>query len=762
MKIQLLRQWSFGGSKKAFALPTVIIASTVMLAVLTVTLASLQSGIVVALDSAHYDRYAKSAAQSGLVMAKACLKANNYVASWSSTPLKPNTNCAGVVQSGLSLYVHNDTTSENVRSTFTVDPPTTLANGVQKLTVTATSERLRASGAVWRTYTESTFASISVQASFNSVAFGYQSNGAFFGVIDPQGNVTTIGYNGNGQLGNANTTNSTTPQSYKLATTLRATQLYTNFLSGGFNMFAITSDGQLFGAGLNSSGQLGNAATASAQSTPVKFTLPAGVKAVYVSPGSNYTYVIGDDNNVYAAGACASGALGYTYTISGCSNQSTYKRVALPAINLSDLNTLPVPTSDWIQSTNMTTDRASGFVRMQGGKLYGWGENDFGQLGNGATTDLATPVQYSTLGNSGQPKATQVAFDGDSTWVLDDTGNVWSSGANSYGQLGTGSPVLSNSGKCITNTGNTTTTGTNVTINACDNSASQKIEWTEDGMLKFRPTASTETCLTNNNGVTTDGNPIKIAICNPSATSQKWNMVDSGKFQNPASGKCLTNPGNVTTNGTALTLVACNGVAGSTTALSQTWTLQPNLTPSKVVLPAGHGVVTHITTDQWTTLFMMSDGTVWGYGLNLAGQLGSGTLLKNNPKIQQFILPAGRTATSFYTTKTGAEASLTYTNTFVVLDDGSVYGAGANNSGQLGNGTTSASPVSTPVQMTLPAGVKAQTVQTGFGTTVILTDEGKIYTVGNNANGQLGDGTTISSSTPLIRQYVNNRPIVLY
>ena len=759
MKIKFLRQWSFGGSHKAFALPTVLIASTVMLAVLTVTLASVQNGVVVSLDSSHYDRYAKSAAQSGLVMAKACLRANNYVASWTTDPLKPNTNCSGAVQGALSAYVHNDT-SEGIRSSFTVAPPTTLANGVQKLTVIATAERVRQTGgAVWRTYTESSYASISVQASFESVAFGYQSSGAFFGVIDPQGNVTSVGYNGNGQLGNANTSSSTTPQSYKLPSTLRASKLYTNFLSGGFNMFAITSDGQLYGAGLNSSGQLGNADSATAQSTPVKFTLPGSVKAVYVSPGSNYTYVIGDDNNVYSAGACASGALGYTYTISGCSNQTSYKRVALPTVNLSDLNTLPVQTSDFVQSTNMTTDRASGFVRMQGGKVYGWGENDYGQLGNNSVVDSATPIQYSTLGNTSQPMATQVAFDGDSTWVLDNGGNVWASGWNNYGQLGTASPIGSTSGKCIANTGNSITDGALVSINTCDNSASQLIEWAEDGSLKFRPNSSTEKCIDNTGGVSTNGNPIKILTCNTSSVAQKWTMNDAGKIVNPATGKCLENPGNSTTNGTGLQLNACNATSGYA---AQTWPLKPTLTPTKVVLPAGHGVVSHITTDQWTTLFMMTDGTVWGYGLNTAGQLGSGTVLKFNPKIQQFILPAGRTATNFYTTKTGADIALTYTNTFVVLDDGSVYGAGSNSSGQLGNGTTSASPISTPVKMTFPAGVRAQTVQTGFGSTVILTDEGKIYTVGNNANGQLGDGTTTSSSTPLIRQYVNNRPIVLY
>jgi hypothetical protein len=104
---------------------------------------------------------------------------------------------------------------------------------------------------------------------------------------------------------------------------------------------------------------------------------------------------------------------------------------------------------------------------------------------------------------------------------------------------------------------------------------------------------------------------------------------------------------------------------------------------------------------------------------------------------------------------------LRYANTYVVLDNGSVYGSGSNYFGQMGNGTTGTT-VATPVRMTLPAGVVAQSVQTGFGTTVILTNEGRIFTVGNNGNGQLGDGTTTNSSIPSARQYVNQRPLVLY
>jgi alpha-tubulin suppressor-like RCC1 family protein len=759
MKINILQQSSYKGLQNAFALPTVLIASTVMLAVLTVTLASVQSGTVVALESSHYSRYAKSAAQSGMVMAKACLEANNYISAWSTNPLKPNTNCTGTVQSGLSAYVHNDTVN-GVRSTFTVAPPTTLANGTQKITVTSTAERLRQSnGVAFRTYTESSYATVSAQASFSNVAFGYLAeSGAFFGVIDPQGDVNTVGYNGNGQLGNGTTVNSATPQAFQLPANLRAARLYTSFLSLGVSMFAITTDGQLYGAGLNSSGQLGNGTTTSPQSTPVKFQLPAGVKAVYVTSGLQFTLVIGDDNNVYSAGNCAGGILGYGYVISGCTPQSTYKRVALPTVNLSDLNTLPVATSDWVQSTNLTTDSVTGLLRMQGGRVYAWGANNFGQLGNGTTTDSSSPVQITTLGNTGQPKATQVAFDGVTSYILDDTGSVWANGHNIYGQTGTASPIGSASGKCIDNPANSTTDATQITIYTCNNSPAQIFEWAENGSLKLRPNTTTEKCIDNFNGNSADGNPIVIYTCN-GTVAQKWTMNNDGKIINPVTGKCLENTGNSATNGNGLTLNTCNAASSYS---AQQWGLLATSTPSKVLLPSGHGTVKRISTDQHSVLLLMTDGTIWGYGLNLGGQLGSGTLFKYNPKIQQYVLPAGRIAVNFYTSRIGADNALQYDNSFAILDDGSVYGVGSNVFGQLGNGTTSTVPVATPIKMTLPVGVRAQTVQYGLGTTIILTDEGRIYTVGNNVSGQLGDGTTANSSTPQARQYVNNRPIVLY
>jgi alpha-tubulin suppressor-like RCC1 family protein len=99
----------------------------------------------------------------------------------------------------------------------------------------------------------------------------------------------------------------------------------------------------------------------------------------------------------------------------------------------------------------------------------------------------------------------------------------------------------------------------------------------------------------------------------------------------------------------------------------------------------------------------------------------------------------------------------------VVGTDGNVYGAGNNSYGQLGNSPTPpAIRVTTPVKMSLPAGVLAQEVRTGHGTTVVLTTNNKLYTVGSNNDGQLGDGTTTNSSTPKANAYVNILPATYY
>jgi alpha-tubulin suppressor-like RCC1 family protein len=77
--------------------------------------------------------------------------------------------------------------------------------------------------------------------------------------------------------------------------------------------------------------------------------------------------------------------------------------------------------------------------------------------------------------------------------------------------------------------------------------------------------------------------------------------------------------------------------------------------------------------------------------------------------------------------------------------DGTVWAWGGNLYGQLGDGTTTNS--STPVQVRGLSGVTA--VAAGDYCSVALRSDGTVWAWGFNANGQLGDGTTTSSSTPV-------------
>ena len=93
-------------------------------------------------------------------------------------------------------------------------------------------------------------------------------------------------------------------------------------------------------------------------------------------------------------------------------------------------------------------------------------------------------------------------------------------------------------------------------------------------------------------------------------------------------------------------------------------------------------------------------------------------------------------------------------HTAVLNADGTVWTWGTNEAGQLGDGTTTASH--TPVQAQNLENVIA--VTTGNGYTVALQHGGTVWSWGRNARGQLGDGTTIARQIPV--QVQNLKDIV--
>ena len=132
------------------------------------------------------------------------------------------------------------------------------------------------------------------------------------------------------------------------------------------------------------------------------------------------------------------------------------------------------------------------------------------------------------------------------------------------------------------------------------------------------------------------------------------------------------------------------------------------------------------------SLILKNDGTVWGCGYNNYGQLGNGTTTTNKTSLTQM-----KNATNVKAIACGTYHSL------ILKEDGTVWSCGSNNNGQLGNGTNT--DRTTLVRMTNATDVKA--IACGNYHSLILKNNGTVWGCGYNKYGQLGDGTTTDSST---------------
>uniref|UniRef100_A8M7D0 Regulator of chromosome condensation, RCC1 n=1 Tax=Salinispora arenicola (strain CNS-205) TaxID=391037 RepID=A8M7D0_SALAI len=166
-------------------------------------------------------------------------------------------------------------------------------------------------------------------------------------------------------------------------------------------------------------------------------------------------------------------------------------------------------------------------------------------------------------------------------------------------------------------------------------------------------------------------------------------------------------------------------------------TTTPRSTPVAVDLPAGTTISTIAASSSSHSLAVTSTGTMLAWGANFTGQLGDGTITNRSTPVA-VDLPAGTTVTAV---ATGSGHSLAVTST------GTMLAWGGNGSGQLGDGSTTSS--STPVAVDLPAGTTVTAVAGGAGHSLALTSTGTMLAWGFNTSGQLGDGTTSNRSTPI-------------
>ena len=231
------------------------------------------------------------------------------------------------------------------------------------------------------------------------------SGSAHTAAIKTDGTLWVWGSGNSGRLGNAVTTNASTP-----VTTFAGGTNWKQVSGGRFHTAAIKTDGTLWTWGRGSFGQLGNARFANI-STPVT-TFAGGTNWKQVSSGGYHTAAIKTDGTLWTWGRSAAGELG---------NAAITDRTT-PVTTFAGGNNWKQVGCGQIHTAAIKTD----------GTLWTWGSGSSGELGNAAITNISTPVTTSTGGTNWK----QVAGAGRNTAAIKTDGTLWTWGLANEGQLG--------------------------------------------------------------------------------------------------------------------------------------------------------------------------------------------------------------------------------------------------------------------------------------------------------------------------------------
>ena len=588
-----------------------------------------------------------------------------------------------------------------------------------------------------------------IYTTITTISSGYRHTCALLN----NGKVKCWGLNNYGQLGNGATTNSPTAVPVSGITNAIA-------ISAGYSYnCALLADNTVECWGYNVYGELGDGSTSN-RSTPV--TVSGITNASSVSAGYRHTCALLTGGAVKCWGDNESGQLGDGTTTDSSTPVSVDAITNAGAISTRGMHTCALLTGGTLECwglnndaqlgdgkttpdgftdsltpvlvkgvggvgslTNATAVAAGDFNTCallsggtSGGPITCWGDNGFGQLGDGVgqpgdlranhgylevddITPLTdgdlhdfspTPVQVGRITN-----AVVVSLGASHACALLAGGTVQCWGNNDDGQLGDGT---------TTNHSNPVRVIRLTDASAISAGASHSCIVLSDGPVE---------CWGNNHygqlgdGTTTDSStPVPVSgITNASS-------VSAG-----ADHSCA-----LLSDGTVRCWGRNNyGQLGDGTTTDSSTPVSVSTITTAIAISVG----------DYQTCALLSGGTVKCWGRNDAGQLGNGTTTDSS------------TAVSVSTITTATAISAGNSHTCALLTGGTIDCWGLNNYGQLGDGTTTGS--STPVPVSTIA--TATSVDAGVGHTCAVLTGGTVDCWGRNDLGQLGSGTTTGSSIPV-------------
>ena len=347
------------------------------------------------------------------------------------------------------------------------------------------------------------------------------------------------------------------------------------------------------------------------------------------------------------------------------------------------------------------------------GSLWAMGWNIYGQLGNGTTNNINRPEQILAS------NATAIAAGESHSLFLMSDGSLWAMGYNRFGQLGDGTYNNVSRPEQIV--------ASNVTAIAAGYSHSVFLKsdgglWTM-GDNQFGQLGDGTYGIAPNYGT---NRPEEIVFSNVTAIAAG---SDFSLF--------LKNDGSLWAMGENDLGQLGDGTYGASPLYD------PNR-PEQIVASN----VTAIAAGSFFSLFLKNDGSLWGMGDKISGQLGDGT--RGASPLFATNRPEQIVASNVTAIAAGGNHSLFLKN------DGSLWAMGNNDYGQLGNGFYVTNIIFGQQRITglgtnEPEQLVASNVTAiaaGYSHSLFLKSDGSLWAMGYNNDGQLGDGTTNNMNRP--------------
>jgi alpha-tubulin suppressor-like RCC1 family protein len=567
--------------------------------------------------------------------------------------------------------------------------------------------------------------------------------------VKTDGTIQAWGGNTDGQLGDCSNSDSST---FVLVSLGSCGGSFTAIAAGASHSLAIKSDGTVWAWGSNTDGELGNGDHVS-KNSPVEVTALIGTTITAVAAGDHFSLALDNSGHVWAWGDDTYGELGDDYIlyptttfsntpfeVTGLVNVTAIAAGANHAIafdtsnqawtwgentqgqlgngsggDLSHTYDSDVPS---VALTSVTAIAAGGdhSIAIYGGYIYTWGDNTDGQDGQGYTGgNFIYPVYAYVNYYIGTPTA--VAAGVNHSDALNSSGNVWTWGDNTYGQLGDGSGLGGNN--------------PNVT----------EVQQVGGGGPLAGVTA-----------IAAGGNHSLALISG--GTVDSWGYDSNGQLGNGTSGSPTYDSDLpvVVTGLSDVTVIAGGGIhslAVQTDGAVQAWGGNTdgqlgdctNTDRSTFVLVnfgvCGAGSIAAVAAGTFHSLTLKADGTVWAWGDNSYGELGDENTDPTNVPVQ---VHDPSDPTKYLTGVTAIAAGDYYS--LALKSDGTVWAWGNNSYGLLGDGfAEGSSPVPVEVQQIGGGGPLTGVSAIAGGANHALALVGDtVVAWGSNGNGQLGDG----------------------